>query len=201
MIDHFGFAAPVYDRILGRPNTPRLARLLRLPENARLLDAGGGTGRVSAHLRDRVDRLVVSDLSRPMLLRAARKGLMAVSATAECLPFPDASFDRVLVIDALHHFRCQREAVGEFARILKPGGRLLIEEPDLRRMAVRAVALAESLLRMESRFHPPEAIVLMMQGHGMAARVAETDRFRAWIIGDKPFGTCYARMTIRFGRS
>lgn len=186
MIDHFGFAAPVYDRLLGPPDTRRLARLLRPGEGLRILDAGGGTGRASAHLRDQAARLVVSDLCLPMLTRAARKGLLAVSAPAECLPFPDASFDRVLVVDALHHFRRQEAAVGEFARILKPGGRLLIEEPDLRRMAVRGVALVERLLLMESRFHPPPVIARMMRRHGMTARIAETDLFRAWITGDKP---------------
>lgn len=186
MIDHFAFAAPIYDRVLGPPDIRRLDRLLRPGDGLRILDAGGGTGRVSAGLRGRTAHLVISDLSRPMLLRAARKGLLAVSAPAECLPFPDASFDRILVVDALHHFRRQEAAVAEFARILKPGGRLLIEEPDLRRMAVRAVALAERLLLMESRFHPPADIARMMRKHGMDARIAETDLFRAWVVGDKP---------------
>lgn len=186
MIDHFGFAAPVYDRVLGPPDTRRLARLLRLGEGLRLLDVGGGTGRVSVHLRSRMDRLVVSDLSRPMLMRAAQKGLLAVSASAESLPFPDASFDRILVVDALHHFRHQEAAVAEFSRVLKSGGRLVIEEPDLRRLSVRAVALAERLLLMKSRFHSPLAIARMMQQHRMTARIAETDLFRAWIVGDKP---------------
>ncbi|AOY57562.1 MULTISPECIES: class I SAM-dependent methyltransferase [Desulfococcus] len=186
MIDHFRFAAPVYDRLLGPPDRRLVTRLLRLPARGMLLDAGGGTGRVSTHLRNWVDGLVVSDLSRPMLAEAVRKDLWAVSAAAECLPFPDAAFDRILVVDALHHFRRQEVAVAEFARILKPGGRLLIEEPDLRRITARAVALVEKLLLMHSRFHPPSAIIGMMHESGISGRIAANGFFRVWITGDKP---------------
>jgi len=186
MIDHFRFAAPVYDRLLGSPDHRLIARLLRLPARGMLLDAGGGTGRGSTHLRDQVEGLVVSDPSRPMLARAIQKNLWAVSALAECLPFHDESFERILVVDALHHFCHQETAVTEFARILKPGGRLLIEEPDIRRIAVRAVALAERLLLMESRFYPPSSIIEMMHKSGFSAHIAATHLLRVWITGDKP---------------
>lgn len=186
MIDHFGIAAPVYDRVLGRPDTRRLKRLLGLPTAGRLLDVGGGTGRASAHLRQQAACVVVSDLSRPMLARVCRKGLLAVLAPAEALPFPDAAFRRILVVDALHHFRDQPAAIRELSRALAPGGRMVIEEPDIRRLAVRAVALAERMLMMGSRFHPPGAIADMLNESGVPARVAETDLFRAWIVGDKP---------------
>jgi demethylmenaquinone methyltransferase/2-methoxy-6-polyprenyl-1,4-benzoquinol methylase len=66
--------------------------------------------------------------------------LLPAQAHAERLPFPDASFDRVVVVDALHHFAHQREAVRDLLRALKSGGRLLIEEPDIHRLIVKFVA-------------------------------------------------------------
>jgi len=46
----------------------------------------------------------------------------------------DHSFDRVLMVDALHHVVNQAETICELYRVLKPGGRLVIEEPDLRNL-------------------------------------------------------------------
>ena len=65
-----------------------------------------------------------------MLAEARAKGTVApVRGHAERLPFPDGSFDRILVVDALHHFCDQREAIGDLLRVLAPGGRLLVAEP------------------------------------------------------------------------
>ena len=186
MIDHFGLSAPFYDRLLGRPDTMRLCRLLRLPSAGRMLDAGGGTGRVAAHLRRKVDQLIISDVSRPMLRQALKKRLTPVAAKAEGLPFADGCFDRILVVDALHHFEDQEQALHELGRLLRPGGRLVIEEPDIRRLAVRLVALAEKLFLMQSHFHSPAEIRDMMRSGGLVARIAERDLFRTWITGDKP---------------
>lgn len=177
MIDHFGIAAPVYDRVLGAPDAERLRRLLGT--GGWLLDLGGGTGRVSARLAPPV---VVCDLSRRMLTRARRKGLTAVAARAEALPFPDAAFHRALVVDSLHHFADRAAVLAELARVLRPGGRLLVEEPDLRRPLVRAAALGERLLGMDSHFDPPPTLLDLLARAGFSARVAETDRFRAWIV-------------------
>ena len=59
MFDHFGLLAPFYERVIPPPDLRRWQELLRLPVAGNLLDAGGGTGRVSAQLRPFVNHLVI----------------------------------------------------------------------------------------------------------------------------------------------
>ena len=187
MLHHFDHLALFYDRLLGRPKLAVLRDLLRLPISGLMMDEGGGTARVSYPLRAHVGRVVIVDISFPMLKQAKRKGrLWTVKSKAECLPFADESFERVLIVDAFHHFARQEHSLGEMVRVLKKGGRVVMEEPDLRRWAVRAAALAEKLLLMKSHFLSPPSIVKIMGRHGLSARIAESDRFKVWIVADKP---------------
>jgi ubiquinone/menaquinone biosynthesis C-methylase UbiE len=163
--------------------------MLDLPVRGRLLDAGGGTGRASAALHSFVGGVVVADLSRPMLRQGRkRNGMKVVQARTEALPFSDGVFERVVVVDALHHFSSQRVALEELARVLSPGGRILIEEPDLKRPAVKVVAVLEKLFLMESHFVAPEGIAQALSRVGLSVLPIRRDvRFRAWIAADKPF--------------
>jgi ubiquinone/menaquinone biosynthesis C-methylase UbiE len=186
VIDHFGFLAPFYDRIIPPADVARLRERLRLPAAGRLLDAGGGTGRVSSQLRPLVDEVVITDRSAAMLKQAQAKGqLPAAQAHAEHLPFPAASFDRVVVVDALHHFCDQRDAIGDLLRVLRPGGRLVIEEPDIHRLIVKFVALGEKAALMRSHFHTAEQIRDMIAAQGLPAAIERDEQFSAWIIVDK----------------
>ena len=185
MLDHFDLMASIYDRLIGPPNTGRLRQLLKLPTNGWLLDGGGGTGRVSSQLNDLVANIVVSDLSLRMLKKAQEKAISPVRAHIEHLPFPDESFDRILVVDALHHFCDQQEAIEDLLRVLKPGGRLVIEEPDFNHKGVKLLALAEKLLLMRSHFYAPEQIRDMIASYGYPAKIENDDRYTSWIVTDK----------------
>jgi SAM-dependent methyltransferase len=67
------------------------------------------------------------DPSAPMLAfaRAAAPGVHLVQARAENLPWPDASFDRIFCVNALHHFTDRARFFAEARRLLRPGGGLL----------------------------------------------------------------------------
>ena len=184
---HFDWLARWYDRVIRPPEKDQLRQLLQLPTPGLLLEVGGGTGRVAFPLCHQVGGLVVCDLSRPMLRQAQAKGcLMAVQGRVENLPFPSAHFDRVLVVDAFHHFPNQPAAIPELVRVLKPGGVLVIEEPDIRKLGVKLIALGETLLLMGSRFRPPAEMAAMVTAAGLPAQWLADDQGSAWVFATKP---------------
>ncbi|MFO7709814.1 MAG: class I SAM-dependent methyltransferase [Desulfobacterales bacterium] len=185
MFDHFRYLAPVYDRLMGPPDPGPFAELLKLPISGRLLDGGGGTGRVSLGLQRLARQVVVTDTSPPMLARARAKNLAAVAARSEQLPFGDGCFERVLVVDALHHFGAQPEALADLVRVLMPGGRMVIQEFDANRAAVRLIALAEKAAGMGSRFLRPQDIRDLLAARGLSVRILAGRFYSAWIVADK----------------
>ncbi len=186
MLDHFGLLAPIYERLI-RPRMPeRLHHLVALPADGPLLDVGGGTGRVAQFFRREASAVVLVDVSLRMLAQAREKnGLLCVGGTAEGLPFPDGHFARVIIVDALHHVADQDDALREMWRVLRPGGRLVIEEPDVRRFVVKLVALAEKLTLMRSHFLSPPRIAALVADFG-ARPVIETEGYAAWVVAEKP---------------
>jgi demethylmenaquinone methyltransferase/2-methoxy-6-polyprenyl-1,4-benzoquinol methylase len=186
MIDHFDFLAPIYDRVIPPPDPERLRTLLRLPTPGRMLEAGGGTGRVSSELSPMVGTLVINDLSRPMLKQAQAKGpLQPVQSYVERLPFADACFSRVFAVDAFHHFDDHRTAIRELLRVLQPKGRLVIEEPDIGRFPVKIVALLEKLALMNSHFLSAEEIRALVAAEGLQAHTGCLSDFSTCVIVDK----------------
>ena len=155
--DHFDLVARFYDRVFHFLGPERLMSLLQAQPLERILDIGGGTGRVSQTFGDdyagRAPLVVVCDPSWGMLREARQKQMVACRGLAERLPFADGAFDRIVMVDTFHHLHDQHVAAKETLRVLRLGGRLVIEEPDIRRWAVKWIALGERLLLMCSRFH------------------------------------------------
>lgn len=149
---HFDLVARFYDRVFHFLGPERLLNLLQPRPSERILDIGGGTGRVSQTFGDDYV-VVVCDPSWGMLREARQKRMIACCGLAEHLPFTDGAFDRIVMVDTFHHLGDQHIAAKETLRVLRPGGRLVIEEPDIRRWAVKLTALGERLLLMRSRFY------------------------------------------------
>jgi demethylmenaquinone methyltransferase/2-methoxy-6-polyprenyl-1,4-benzoquinol methylase len=177
--DHFGWIAPIYAQYR---NLERLRQLAELPVSGRLLDIGGGTGRVASALCDLAGEIVIADVSMGMLRQAPLSTLRPVCSFSESLPFPGASFERVIMVDALHHVVDQAATALEMLRILKPGGLLIIEEPDIRTFGVKLIALAEKLLLMRSNFLSPVRITALFPS---AQTRIVTEDATAWIVVEK----------------
>lgn len=183
MNSHFNLLARFYDRVMPFTRLEQMLRVLDLPQAGSLLDAGGGTGRVAQALRPHVDWAVVADVSREMLVQARQKDLTATSTQTEYLPFPECTFDRVLMVDALHHVVDQAKTIRELYRVLKTGGRLVIEEPDFRTFAVKLIAVAEKLAFMRSHFLAPAQIVQLFPPEAKVR--VESEEYTAWVIAEK----------------
>jgi len=93
----------------------------------RVLEVGCGTGHWLAQLEAWGCDAVGVEPSTGMLARARARLLQAdlVRGQAEALPFETASFDRVLCINAVHHFADVTRFCCEARRVLRPGGRVL----------------------------------------------------------------------------
>ncbi|MDJ0866982.1 MAG: class I SAM-dependent methyltransferase [Myxococcota bacterium] len=132
------YDAPVVQRLTYRPEQDAVLERLRQARPARVLDVGCGTGQLAARMHRKLDgaEVVGCDFSKGMLRRAvAREGRVAwVRGDALRLPFASAHFDAVVSTEAFHWFPDQPAALGEFARVLRPRGRLLVAlvNPPLR---------------------------------------------------------------------
>ncbi len=122
------------------PWFPWVAGNLDLASGLDVLDVGCGPGWFWLGAGEAVPsgmRLTLADLSRHMVEEATARcrGLAfasvdAVVADAVSLPFPDASFDRVIAMHMLYHVRDQEAALAEMHRVLRPGGLLGVTTND-----------------------------------------------------------------------
>ncbi len=178
--------APIYDPFIDRASrAARAASLAALPREGRLdvLISGIGTGLDLPHL-PRSHRYVGVDLTPAMLGRAARRAagleLTLVEGDSQRLPFGDAVFDAVvlhlIVAVVPDPAACLREA----ARVLKPGGSVLLIDkflrpgsgaplrralnPLSRRLATRLDVVFEDVLRRVPDLRLAENAPLMLNG-------------------------------------
>jgi len=98
----------------------------------RILDVGCGVGEAARFAPAGADYVGI-DLSEPLVRAGHRsRGTTLLAADVTRLPFADAAFDRVLCMGVLHHLSAAdvRRALTEMTRILRPGGEIVLVEPN-----------------------------------------------------------------------
>ncbi len=154
----FGPIAAAYAASPIHASGPDLAALIDaagLFGHERVLDIGCGADHTALAAAPRAAAVTAVDVTPEMLETAARlaaeRGITNITfrrADASDLPFPDDSFDVVTSRYSAHHFADPARAVAEAARVLRPGGRLLLADtvaPD--RPALDTFFNAAELLR------------------------------------------------------
>ncbi|WP_123619260.1 class I SAM-dependent methyltransferase [Halorubrum sp. CSM-61] len=170
----FDRIAPLYDRVMPPADGEALAAGLDHATRPidRLLDVGGGSGRAAAALTG--PEITVVDASLGMLARAREhRDLSGVAGDAGRLPFRDGSVDAATVVDAFHHLSDQAAAIEEAARVLAPGGALVVREFDPTHPLGRALAASEHAIGMESRFRTPADLAADLAEAGFDPRIAD----------------------------
>ena len=129
--------AALYDRVSKGSEEAGMReerRTLLAAAQGATIEIGSGTGLNVQHYSDAVTRLVLAEPDRHMRARLGRRvnklssDAEIVDATAERLPFPDATFDTAVASLVLCTVPDQQVALREVARVLKPNGRLLFLE-------------------------------------------------------------------------
>ncbi|WP_327051790.1 class I SAM-dependent methyltransferase [Halomicrococcus gelatinilyticus] len=178
---HAGDVAPFdrfarfYDRFTPSADADLLAAGLAQADRPveRVVDVAGGTGRAVRAI-DVPERLVV-DASDGMLRQAHSNGLESVRGNAARLPLADGSVDAAIISDALHHVADVNGALGEAARVLRPGGVLVVREYNPATLRGTVLVWGERIVGFDSEFLTPDDLVERLDDVGLTPRVRNRD--------------------------
>lgn len=178
MRDDFRLIARIYDRII-KPRQDISWRniLCELNLTSTLLDVGGGTGRIAEDMANCFERIVIYDVSLPMINESKKKNvkISGICGRVEKLALKKNYFDAVIMVDTLHHVENHQKAILSILNVLKPGGTFILEEPDIRRFPVKLIALLEKLLLMRSHFLKPEVVYNWIDKKDFTANLIEEE--------------------------
>jgi ubiquinone/menaquinone biosynthesis C-methylase UbiE len=136
VVEHYDRLAKQYDRrwraYIGQ-TLERALDAVGLAGTERILDVGCGTGEFARMAVERFPKLTIIGLdATPAMVELARAKLAGRSrvtfqvSQADALPFGAEQFDAVVCANALHHLRAPQQALQEWVRVLRPGGRLIV---------------------------------------------------------------------------
>ncbi len=159
-----------------------------LDEGGRVLDFGGGDGRWALRMADaRSAEVTVVDIDVAALRRVPRHArVRAVHLDAPVLPFPEHAFDLVFVHHVVHHVQDLPQALREWRRVIRPGGRIVCIEfhPDC--PVTRVYRALSRFRRHPCAFYSPAALAALLAAPPFVAGHEMLDAFQYVASGQRP---------------
>ena len=182
-VPYFDRFAPLYDLVLPETDSQPLEAGLGFADREVecVLDLGGGTGRAARALPD---SSLVLDGSFPMLRKATDHDLPTVRGDVRELPLKSESVDGVVSVDAVHHFPAVQRVITETARVLRPGGVLVVRDFDPSTVRGRFLVLGERIVGFDSAFFTPAEMAESFERAGLSPTVIENG-FVYTVVGVK----------------
>jgi ubiquinone/menaquinone biosynthesis C-methylase UbiE len=160
----------------------RVLDVLKPQKNQVVLEIGFGRGKLLGKLAPLVSRVIGVEINDELVTRASQRlqfdNLELKKAPAENLPFEDASFDAVICSYSFHEFSDGTKALAEIWRVLKPMGRVVINDPSRDYFLVRLF----SQLAKSQQMRTFEELKKEMLVTGFADIIGERYRTK-WILG------------------
>ena len=120
-----------------------ITELLGETSDLRCLDLGADNGVISYLLRERGGSWKSADLDEQAVCsirQLVKEDVFQINGISTT--FNDNEFDRVVIVDLLEHIETEREFIEELFRIIKPGGELIINVPQIKNSLLRKLRLA-----------------------------------------------------------
>lgn len=189
MKNFFDIVAPVYEKLhFGASKTfNKIESLVAFEPPDIVIDLGGGSGRIAKFLTNKVRKITVVDISEGMLKQCQQRhpDLSCIKAEAESLPFADNSVNKVIIIDAFHHFQNQKQVAREIKRVLAKNGQIIIEEFNPLRVVGKLVIIMEKIFLMNSTFYTPLSLTALFSSNGFKVRIIDENMASYYLIGEK----------------
>lgn len=188
IFDHLASLYAVLERsLLSRDG---MIKRVEPEENDRVLDVGGGTGRLLQEMKEGKKGIEVYllDGSRGMLKAYSFEGHRIQGGGCRT-PLENDSFDLVLCIDALHHFENKRESLEEMIRVLKPDGEIVILEFDPNSPITRFIQFGERLFGEPSFFFQVRSLTEFFQQRGLSVEIDRLNGYQYLLQASDEGGT------------
>jgi ubiquinone/menaquinone biosynthesis C-methylase UbiE len=187
MKDDFHLLAKIYNLIIKPKKDIAWINYICDSQNNLVLDVGGGTGRIADAINQQNCKVIIYDPSMHMLNMVQNKDhqIYKICGEVEQIAFCENQFDNVIMVDTLHHVRNQQKAIDSIFYILKPGGTFILEEPDIRKFAVKLIAILEKVLLMRSHFLKPSEILNLFPTEQSSIKIIEDGANVYFIVNKK----------------
>jgi O-antigen/teichoic acid export membrane protein/ubiquinone/menaquinone biosynthesis C-methylase UbiE len=123
-----------FKKILYATRVKKIMEMLDIKPSDAVLEIGCGEGYYTNKILEKTGNVVASDISGKFLEKAKKntknKARDYVVCPAEKIPFPDNSFDKILMSEVIEHLLDWKDGAKETLRVLKPGGSVIISTPS-----------------------------------------------------------------------